>query len=127
MGKHFWWGCLLLAILLAGTAWIGFGMEKANAPIRALLEQAQQAAHRQQLDRAMALVAQADALWDSEEGFVSAVADHTPMDQIRELFAEAMLFGQGGDSVHFSTVCARLSSLLADLIDAHKLTLRNLF
>lgn len=126
MGKHFWWGIGLLAVLLIGTIGISMIMDAAKAPICDLLTQAQEAA-AVQLPLARQLVKDAKLQWDKAEGWISAVADHTPMDQIRELFAEAELFGQGGESVHFATVCARLSSLLQDMAEAHKLTLRNLF
>lgn len=126
MGKHFWWGIGLLAVLLALTWGIGMAMDTIHPPICQLLNQAQEAADGQ-LTRARELVTLAQNQWQQAERWISAVADHTPMDQIRELFAEADLFGKGDEPVHFSTVCARLSSLLRDMSQAHKLTLQNLF
>lgn len=126
MGKHFWWGIGLLGVLLAVTWGISMAMDTVSPPICGLLDQAQEAADGQ-LDRARELVVQAKDQWQQAQSWISAVADHTPMDQIRELFAEAELFGKGDEPVHFSTVCARLSSLLRDMAQAHKLTLQNLF
>ena len=123
MGKHFWWGCGLLGLLLAFTLGLSVQMERSSMPVQQLLIQAQDAP----FDQARQLVSQARKRWQQQEHWISAVADHTPMDQIRELFAEAELFGQGGEAVHFSTVCARLASLLQDMSDAQQLTLENLF
>ena len=123
MGKHFWWGCGLLAVLLIFTWGISRQMERSHQPVRQLLLQAQDAP----LEQGRQLVAKAKDLWLRQEYWVSAVADHTPMEEIRALFAEAVLFGQAGEEIHFSTTCARLASLLQDMSDAHRLILENLF
>ena len=123
MGKHFWWGCGLLALLLAFTWTVGIQMERTHQMPQQLLTQAQEAP----MGQATQMLAQAQKLWQRQEYWVSAVADHTPMEQIRALFAEAVIFGQAGEEVHFSTVCAHLASLLQDMSDAHQLTLQNLF
>ena len=94
MGKHFWGGIVLLCVLLAATVWIGACMEQSNLAVRQMLTEAQQTAENQ-LDKATKLVQEAKKKWDQSEGWVSALADHTPMDQIRELFAEAELLVSG--------------------------------
>ena len=126
MGKHFWWGCGLLSLLLIFSLVISGITQRRQRPLWEALEEAQTLAE-QDPRHANRLLEETKSRWDRYAGGMAAISDHEPMDQVEEVFAEAALFGKAGDTTHFSTACARLAQLLRALSEDHRLTLRNLF
>ena len=126
MEKHFWWGLLCLAVLLAAGLWIGAAMGSIHDPAAAELAQAAQAAIDGQMEKAENYVNRAKEKWDSAWGFTACVADHDHMDEIDSLFSQLDIWSKENRPVDYAGCCARLSSLLRAMAEAHRLNWQNI-
>ena len=123
MERRFYLGAGLLLVLLIMGLFTGWAMEKGRQPEARLLEQA---AEETQMQRGVDLAMQAKNLWQSKRKAVAAVADHTPMDEIDNLFAELEVYAKANEQVHFASCCSQLASLLRAVTDAHTLNWWNI-
>ncbi len=126
MGRQFWVGITLLAVLLALTGGLSLAMDAIHQPAQVQLEQAAELALDGDLSRAAELALQARMRWERFRKMISAVADHSPMDEIDRLFAEAEVFAAVAEEEHFAACCAQLSVLVGGMADAHSAAWWNL-
>ena len=126
MGKHFWAGILLLAVLLAMTGGVSLAMSAVHAPAQTQLTRATELALAGDLPQATALARQAQQRWERFRQAICAVADHDPMDEIDQLFAEMEVFSAAADGEHFAACCAKLRVLVKAMADAHSAAWWNL-
>ena len=126
MQKHFYIGLGILLVFLVLGFLVAFCMSRVCDPISIQLENAAQQALSGDLDQGISLAADAKSRWSVSWKGIATVADHTPMDEIEELFAEIEVFAKAGDGEHFSACCARLSRLMEAMAEAHSLTWWNL-
>ena len=124
--KRAWIGAGLLTVLLLGGLLSGRWMTKVHTPLAGILEQAAQAAMAEQWERAVSLQEQGEALWQKRRNLAAAFADHSPMEEIDECFAELKIFAHKGEWVHFASTCMSLSRKLEAMGEAHRLTWWNL-
>ena len=126
MEKRFFFGVILLILLFAIGIAAGLGMRTVHHPAEKLLEQARELALSGDLSGAIALSEQAEDRWQKSWAFTAATADHGPMDDVDQLFAELSVYARAEDTAHFAACCGQLSVLLRAMYDAHSLTLWNL-
>lgn len=124
--KRLYIGICVLFLLLALGLLTSFFINRMYDPIAQLLEDASQAALREDLSAATEKAKQAKALWDQCKQATATVADHTPMEEIDHLFAEAKIYAQSEELPHFAACCAQLAVMVRDMGDAHKPNLWNL-
>ena len=117
--NRFWLGVGLLLALLGLGLYSAHVMEETNLPIAQTLEQAAQYAQDGQLDRGAALLEQARQQWDSRWHSTAVLADHSPLDDIDSLFAQAKAYAQAGQSGDFAAFCMRLSQLIEATSESH--------
>ncbi len=124
--KRLWFGLLILAVLLLGSDLICAALTRIHTPISTDLEQAAAAAYREDWSTALDLAQHATVRWEKFRHFTAAFADHTPMDELDELFAELKIYAVTRENPHFSTTCAQLSFLSSTIADSHRLSWWNL-
>lgn len=124
--RRFWIGIILMVLLLCVGLWTAQAMDAVHQPISALLEQAKDAALREDWEQAGALAMSAKAQWENSWRFTAAVADHTPMDDLDSLFAQLPVYLAQRETTHFASTCAELSMLARAMGDAHSLNWWNL-
>lgn len=127
MGKFFWSGTLILTLLLGLTLSISWAMDAIHTPMEQALEQAADAALTGDVDQARQLGTQAKQRWDRFRKAVAVVADHSPMDEIDQLFAQMQAYAQAEEETELASCCAQLARLVQSMADAHILTWWNLF
>lgn len=124
--KRLYIGICVLFLLLALGLLTSFSINRMYDPIVQLLEDASQAALREDLSAATEKAEKAKSLWDQCKQATATVADHTPMEEIDHLFAEAKIYAQSEELPHFAACCAQLAAMVRDMGDAHKPNLWNL-
>lgn len=120
MGKRFYLGIGILVLFLGlglGAAW---GMDVIHAPAEQWLEQAAQRALEGNMEEAVGLARDAHQRWQQNWKRSASLADHNPMDEVDQLFAEMEVYAQAGDQEHFAACCAQLSKLVGSMADAHR-------
>ena len=120
--KRLWLGLgILLAFLSLGLG-ITVAMDRIHEPIAGLLEEASQVALSGNFLRGIELSNKAQARWESYRKITATVADHTPLEEIDQLFAEMEIYGQEEELPHFAACCQQLSTLVRSMGEAHSLT-----
>lgn len=126
MQRRFYLGIgLLLMILILGIA-ICIAMKAIHEPSQQLLQQAAQASLSGDMEQAVPMALEAYGRWKKYRWFTASVADHSPMDDTENLFAEMLVFADAGETAHFSSCCLQLSNMTKAMYDAHSLTGWNL-
>lgn len=125
MGR-FLLGIGLLILLFAAGIWVAFFMDALHTPISDTLEKAAQQAVSGEWEQSISLARQAREYWEHHWHLTAAVADHTPMDEIDGLFAQADIYASQGAVTEFAAYCARLAKRIEAIEDAQGLTWWNL-
>ena len=123
---RFWIGIGLLAVFLTLGIGVTVAMEDIHEPMAELLEEAAEEALEGDMREASALADQAQRRWERFRKGTASVADHAPMDEIEGLFAQVQTFARAGRAEDFAAGCARLSSLVRAMSEAHGLGWWNL-
>ncbi len=113
-------GIAILAVLLLISGILAYAMEQIHSPIAQQLQQAADAADREDWEKASALTQGAKARWERYWCFTAAVADHTPMDELDGLFAELEVYLQAREMPHFSATGQQLSQLARSMALSHR-------
>lgn len=120
-------GWVLLAVLLAASLLVTWAMEKWNEPIARELELAAESAIAGSWESATAMAEQAKADWENIQPYAACFADHGPMEEIGDTFAQLGVYGKTGQEVAFAAACAELAEKIQAMSDAHGLLWWNLF
>lgn len=126
MEKRFWFGLCLLAVLLAAGLLTAWSMERMHRPGEELLARAESLALSGDMEQAVSLARDAAGQWQKNRKRTACAADHAPMDDVDQLFAELEVYAKAEDAAHFAACCGGLSVLLRAMYDAHSLTFWNL-
>ena len=119
MGRRFYLGLGLLVLFLISGLLVTFGLARVHGPTAEAFSQAAEAALEGNLSQGIALARQAKDRWLQFRRATASVADHTPMDEIEGLLAEAEVFAGAEDAEHFAACCAKLARLVQGIADAH--------
>ena len=109
----------MLLVLLALGCGITWSMAKVYRPMARQLEQAAAAAMEEDWEAALRLSEEAWDTWQTWRRFTASVADHTPMDEVEELFAELQTFAAAREQVHFAATCTQLARMAEAMADSH--------
>lgn len=118
--KRSWIGFGILLLLLALCLAVGCWLDRLQEPLTRELAQAAVFARQEAWPQATALAENAQSSWTRYRGRVACVADHTPMEEIDELFAQLSCYH--GDKEEYAAICASLSQRIQAVADAHCLT-----
>lgn len=124
--KRIWLGIALLVVIALLGFWLQFGMDKLHSRAVENLDAAANAALQEDWDTALALFRQAQQDWQKAQSITAAAADHSPMDDVERLYAELEIYARQQETDHFAATCNQLSRMTQAVIDAHRLSWRNL-
>ena len=126
MERRFYWGVVLLAVLLSLGIGSWLGMKAIHEPSEKELLQAAQLGLSGNLEQAIPLAERSYQRWQRYRCVTASVADHAPMDDTENLFAEVRVYAAAGEEEHFAACCQQLSNMTKAMYDAHCFTLWNL-
>ncbi len=118
MERRFYLGVGILVLFLVLGLLTGWAVAKSQAPI---VEKLEQAAMGEDFQTGIRLAKEAEAAWQKSWKLVASIADHTPMDEIDQLFAEMEIFAREEEQVHFYACCSQLAVMLRAVSEAHEL------
>lgn len=124
--KKFIIGITVLSLLLIAGLLVAKSTEEMYKPIISLLDDAANTALTGDFEDAKQQAQNAKHLWDQRKNATATVADHTPMEEIDHLFAEAEIYARTEEVPHFAACCAQLAAMVQAMGDAHALNLWNL-
>lgn len=124
--KKFVIGITVLSLLLIAGLLVAKSTEEMYKPIISLLDDAANTALTGDFEDAKQQAQNAKHLWDQRKNATATVADHTPMEEIDHLFAEAEIYARTEEVPHFAACCAQLAAMVQAMGDAHALNLWNL-
>lgn len=123
--KRLWIGIGLLAAIMILGSWTSQRMADIHTAISDNLHQSAQAAQAGQWNKADELARSSQTQWQESWDFSAILADHTQLDEIDGMFAQAEVYRQSRDSLAYAAVCARLATSIDTLQEAHQLSWRN--
>ena len=126
MGRRFWGGVAVLAVLLALGLWVAKSMETTHKAVARHLEQAAREALAGDTKQGQQVLQKAQKLWRQRRFLTAAVADHGPMEEIDSILAQLESLAEAGDRASFAAWCSRAARLVEAIGEAHKLTWQNL-
>lgn len=118
--KRSWIGCGMLLILLVLSLVTGCCLDRFQSPLTRQLQQAADFARQEEWTQAKTLAENTKENWQRCREKIACVADHTPMEEIDELFARLSCYD--GDKEEYAAICACLSQRIRAVADAHKLS-----
>lgn len=119
-------GILLLLVLLAGGLLSGWYMGRQHREISQKLEDCAWLALTGQMSNAREEADGARAQWEKGRSLRAVLGDHTPMEEIDDLFAELRIYGAAGEKTEFARTCSALSSRVKAMGEAHRLSWWNI-
>lgn len=122
MGYKFFFGVGLLAVMLLGCLLVSRNIDAVVEPVTQSLEEAITQAGNDQMEQAASSIQKAKAVWQAHRGMFASLSNHSPMDDIDELMAEAESYGLTGCKDAFLAGCAKLKKLLDSISQDHRLT-----
>ena len=124
--KRLWIGIALLLFLLGAGILTTRRMDRLAQPICNLLQQASQAALQHNWEQAKPLAEEAQSLWQQNWQLCASLIDHTPMEEIDELYAKLNVYLSSADAVPFAACCAQLQAKTQATGEAHGFSWWNL-
>ena len=122
MEKRFWLGIALLAVFLVFGLLISAKTTDLHARAATELDQAADMTMAGDFDGACEKAFRAFDLWQDCRKFTASVADHSPMDDVEQLFAEMEIYAKTEEKPHFAACCRQLGVMLRSMYDAHRPT-----
>ena len=119
-------GIGLLLILLLGGLLSGWLMGHQHRQIAGQLEDSAWLALSGQLSNARETAEQAYQQWQKGWPLRAVLGDHTPMEEIDDLFARLRIDGAAGDGTEFARTCSTLSCRMEAMGRAHRLSWWNI-
>lgn len=124
--KRCWFGVCLLAVLLAGSLAVTWGMDAVHRPVAEELDRAARSAQVGDWQQAGAAFVEAQQGWEKWAHFRACFADHTPMEEVDGELAVAQSAAILEEWPDFAASCARASKMVAAVGQAHAFNWWNL-
>lgn len=123
--KRLWLGLGLLLLLFG----VGVAADQLSAhllePVCGELLAASDAALAENWTQAEQLAAQARQQWRSWGTVIGAVADHEPLEQINQLYAQLEVYTKSRDPLGFAACCRRLRKMIEAVAKTHEISWEN--
>ncbi len=116
---------LLLVLLLLGLL-SGWYLEQRHRQLSRQLEDSAWLALSGQLSNARQEAQTAQTQWEKGRFLQAVLGDHTPMEDINDLFAELRICGAAGEGTEFARICSILASRMEAMENACKLSWWNI-
>ena len=115
-------GAALLVAIGLGCLWAGSALGRFTEPVCRDLELAREEALAGSWDGAKEHSLAAQKAWTGKWHGLASAADHTPLEDIDDLFARLEVFRQLEKDDEFAALCAQLSRRLEAVGNAHTLS-----
>lgn len=125
--KRLWLGVGVLVGLLVVGLWAMTYADSHQERICNHLEQAKQAALREDWESVKQLTEDTCRLWEDSWDIWAALSDHTVLDEIDAGFARLEVYCRDGHATDYAAESGALSRQVEALGDGHRFSLRNLF
>ena len=123
--KRLWLGLGLLLLLFG----VGVAADQLSAhllePVCDDLSAASDAALAENWPQAEQLAAQARQQWESKGTVMGTVADHEPLEQINQLYAQLEVYAKSRDPASFAACCQRLRKMIEAVAKTHEISWEN--
>lgn len=124
--KRLWLGVAILLTLLFLGALTTWFMDAFHEALSEDLTMAASAAAREDWETALAYTRKAEEVWQRGKRAVASVADHEPLEQVDNVFAQLRICAQMGQTENFALTCVHLAELARALGESHGLYWWNL-
>ena len=120
-------GAVLLVAIGLGCLWTGSALHRFTGPVCRDLELAREEALAGSWDGAKEHSLAAQKAWTGKWHGLASAADHTPLEDIDDLFAQLEVYRRLEKDDEFAALCAQLSRRLEAVGNAHALNWWNFF
>lgn len=120
-------GLALLLVLIGVCLFSQLRMATIQKPIAQQISQAEKYAAREDWLKAAHAVTDARNAWEEHRTFVSALADHQPLEDIECLFAMLDTYAEEQDETEFRAACQDLHRRILAVKEAQEFNLGSLF
>ena len=120
-------GLGLLLVLLGVCLFSQLRMARIQKPIAEGIARAENYAAREDWVKAVAAVTNAETAWEEHRTFVSALADHQPLEDIESLFAMLDSYAEEQDKTEFRAACQELHRRILAVKEAQEFNLGSVF
>ena len=124
--KRLWLGVAILLILLLTGIGATIFMARFYSCLTRDLEKASQAAAAGNWTAALELADQTETRWERGKRAAAAFADHEPLEQVDNVFAQLRLYGRLRLAADYAAACTHLAELARALGESHSLFWWNL-
>ena len=113
-------GAALLVAVGLGCLWTGAALGRFTRPLCTQLALAREEALSDSWDDAADHALAAQKSWQGSWHALASAADHTPLEDIDDLFAQLGIYGRLKKEEDFAALCAQLERRLEAVANAHK-------
>ncbi len=121
MGKRFWLGMGLLALLMALGIGSGLFSKTVQSPVAQDLHQAGESALREDWEQVRILSNQARERWERWRPLTAVFADHTPLEEIDSSFTALEVYLQWENALSFQAASQELGCMIDAVWEAQSL------
>ena len=125
--KAFYIPAGVLALILAFSLWAGHYVRQRTDYWTTLLEYADEAAMREDWPDAGERLQDAYEDWDSSQGFLHTIMNHSDLDEAESLFAGARAVCSQEDDADFHLMMAQLMEQMRLLAETQSISVKNIF
>lgn len=120
--KRLWVGIGCLTVILAMGIFLSLAFGKLHGPLAEDLRQAGALAEAGDWESARALSSRCRTDWERYRNWVSAFADHEPVEEMEARFARLEVYAAAREQADFSALCAQLAAMAEAMGDSQRLT-----
>ena len=120
--KRFWFGIAFLILLLGLGIWQTAGLSGIHRSLSQTLADAALAAQMQDWETADALSEKAKQQWDRCRNLTASFADHEPMEEAEQLFAELGICKTFSLGENYAVVCSDLSQICKAISESFQIS-----
>ena len=125
--KYFWIPAAVLCVLLGLSLWNARELSARSEQWLATLEQASDAARREDTDAVFTRLEQVRRSWESCRDWLHIVTAHDELESVDTLLAQAQSFAREGEHCELCATLAALAAQLSVVEEMQQLDARNVF
>ena len=120
--KRLWLGIAFLVLLLAFGIWQTVGLSHIHKNLSQTLSDAAVAAQQENWDTADALSENAQTQWNRYRHLTASFADHEPLEEAEQLFAELRICKELSLEENYAVVCSDLSQICKAIAESFQIS-----
>jgi len=120
--KRLWLGVSFLVLLLVFGIWQTVSISRIHSGLSQTLSDAALAARRQDWAAADTLSQNAQDQWERYRRITASFADHEPLEETEQLFAELQLCKELSLEENYAVVCSKLSQICKAIAESFQIS-----